>query len=184
MTSLLVMLQTISSLTHTLLLLCCCCVSVVLLLLCCCCCYAAAAVVLFLLLCVPVGCGPTCLGVAPLVGDLVDGVQQALLVTVGVQFELCAGVVTELGDGHLSDHTEGRSEPTTTSLKPPLSTRPNTSWYLCAIRADLVQSSRRAVQEADDLQEVVITNAPGTINQEDQVRFGCLTDCTEEEGED
>lgn len=52
-----------------------------------------------------VGCGLACLGVSSLVGDLVDGVQQALLVAVRVQFELRAGVVTELGDGHLSDNT-------------------------------------------------------------------------------
>lgn len=47
----------------------------------------------------------TCLGVPSLVGDLVDGVQQSLLVAVRVQFELCPGVVTELSDGHLSDNT-------------------------------------------------------------------------------
>lgn len=47
----------------------------------------------------------TCLGVSSLVGDLVDGVQQSLLVTVRVQLELSPGVVTELGDGHLSDNT-------------------------------------------------------------------------------
>lgn len=65
----------------------------------------------------------------------------------------------------------------TTSCPPPLR-------YLRAIRADLVQSSRGAVQEADDLQEVVITDTPGAVHQEDQVRFGCLTDWTEGEGED
>jgi len=48
----------------------------------------------------------TCLGVSSLVGDLVDGVQQSLLVAVRVQFELCPGVVTELSDGHLSDNTQ------------------------------------------------------------------------------
>lgn len=55
--------------------------------------------------------------------------------------------------------------------------------YLRAIWANLVQSSRRAVQEADDLQEVVIADTPGAVHQEDQVRFGCLTDWTEGEGE-
>lgn len=55
-----------------------------------------------------VRCGLACLGVSSLVGDLVDGVQQALLVAVRVQFELGAGVVTELGDGHLSDSTGTR----------------------------------------------------------------------------
>lgn len=44
---------------------------------------------------------PTCLGVSPLVGNPVDGVQQPLLVFVGVQLELGPGVVAELGDGHL-----------------------------------------------------------------------------------
>lgn len=53
---------------------------------------------------------------------------------------------------------------------------PPSSWYLCAFRTDLVQSPCGAVQEADDLQEVVVADAPGTINQEDQVRSGCLTD--------
>lgn len=50
--------------------------------------------------------------------------------------------------------------------------------YLCAIRSDPVQSSGGAVQEADDLQEVVISDTPGAVNQEDEVRFGSLTDCT------
>lgn len=49
----------------------------------------------------------TCLGVSSLVGDLVDGVQQLLLVTVRVQLELGTSVVAELGDGHLSDSTRG-----------------------------------------------------------------------------
>lgn len=53
----------------------------------------------------PFRCGLACLGVSSLVGDLVDGVQQALLVAVRVQLELGASVVAELGDGHLSDST-------------------------------------------------------------------------------
>lgn len=57
------------------------------------------------LCCVPACCALTCLGVSSLVGDLVDGVQQSLLVAVRVQLELCASVVTELGDGHLSHNT-------------------------------------------------------------------------------
>lgn len=44
----------------------------------------------------------TCLGVSTLVGDLVDGVQQSLLVAVRVKQELGASVVAELSDGHLS----------------------------------------------------------------------------------
>lgn len=47
----------------------------------------------------------TCLSVSSLVGDLVDGVQQTLLVTVGVQLKLCPGIVTELGNSHLSQNT-------------------------------------------------------------------------------
>ena len=43
----------------------------------------------------------TRLGVPPLVGDPVDGVQQLLLVAVRVQLELGPSVVAELGHGHL-----------------------------------------------------------------------------------
>lgn len=50
----------------------------------------------------------TCLGVSSLVGNLVNGVQQLLLVAVRVQPELGTGVVAELGDGHLSDRTRTR----------------------------------------------------------------------------
>lgn len=58
---------------------------------------------------------------------------------------------------------------------------PTCLWYLCAIWADPVQSSGGAVQEADDLQEVVIADTPGAVNQEDQVSFGGLTDWMERE---
>lgn len=50
-------------------------------------------------------CELACLGVSSLVCDAVDGVQQTLLVTVRVQLELCAGVVTELDDGDLQHET-------------------------------------------------------------------------------
>lgn len=36
--------------------------------------------------------------------------------------------------------------------------------YLCAIWAYPIQSSDGAVQETDNLQEVVVTDTPGTIN--------------------
>lgn len=62
-------------------------------------------------------------------------------------------------------------------------TLPSLLWYLCAVWADPVQSSGGAVQEADDLQEVVITDTPGAVNQEDQVSFGRLTDWMEREEE-
>lgn len=54
-------------------------------------------------------------------------------------------------------------------------------WYLCAVWADPVQSSGGAVQETNDLQEVVVTDTPGSVDQEDQVCFGCLTDWTDRE---
>ena len=44
-----------------------------------------------------------CLGVSSLVGNVVDGVQQSLLIAVRVQLELSTSVVTELSDGHLSE---------------------------------------------------------------------------------
>ena len=49
----------------------------------------------------PEGACLTGLGVPSLVGDALDGVQQALLVAVRVELELRPGVVAELGDGHL-----------------------------------------------------------------------------------
>lgn len=48
----------------------------------------------------------TCFGVSSLVGDAADGLQEALFVTVGVELELCSGVVTELDDRHLSHDTD------------------------------------------------------------------------------
>lgn len=53
--------------------------------------------------------------------------------------------------------------------------------YLRAIWADLVECPGRAVQEADDLVEVVIANAPGAIHQEDKICLGCFTNCMGEE---
>ena len=48
--------------------------------------------------------------------------------------------------------------------------------YLSAVGANLVQRSRGAVQETDDLLEVVVSDTPGAVNQEDQVGLGCLAD--------
>ena len=47
-----------------------------------------------------------------------------------------------------------------------------TGGYLGPGRADPVQSPGRAVQEADDLLEVVVSNAPGAVHQEHQVGLG------------
>lgn len=43
----------------------------------------------------------TCLGVSSLVSYLLDGLQQLLLVFVGVQMELGASIVAELSDCNL-----------------------------------------------------------------------------------
>ena len=51
--------------------------------------------------------------------------------------------------------------------------------HLCAIWADLVERPSRAVQEADDLMEVVIANTPGAIHQEDEIGLGSFTNCDE-----
>lgn len=141
--------------------------------------------------------GLTCLGVPALVGDLVDGVQESLLVAVRVELKLGASVIAELGDGHLSGMTRNQSTnnnnhnlvstsqlvsahfhmlliPLLVQTPPPrpqLPLRPER--YLGAVRSDLVQGTRRTVQEANDLDKVVIADAPGAVDQEDQVGPGC-----------
>lgn len=48
---------------------------------------------------------------------------------------------------------------------------------LHAIRADDIKGSSHALDKLDDLVEAVITNTPGTINEEDQVCLGTFAHC-------
>lgn len=46
---------------------------------------------------------------------------------------------------------------------------------LHAVRADDIKSSSHAGDKLDDFDEAVISNTPGTINEENQVCLGTLT---------
>lgn len=48
---------------------------------------------------------------------------------------------------------------------------------LHAFRADVIKSSSHALHELDDLVEALVTDAPGTVDEEDQVCLGTFTHC-------
>lgn len=48
---------------------------------------------------------------------------------------------------------------------------------LHAIRADDIKGSSHALDKLDDLVEAIISNTPGTINEEDQVCLGTFAHC-------
>lgn len=114
----------------------------------------------------------TCFGVASLVGDAPDGLQEALFAPVGAQLELRQRLVAELDDGDLSHDTRSEDGGVKGQARPPTGV-PGPRGYLRPVGPDPVQGPGGAGQEADDLQEVVVPDAPGAVHQEDQVRSGC-----------
>lgn len=48
---------------------------------------------------------------------------------------------------------------------------------LHAARVDDVECSSHALDELENLLEAVVSNAPGTINEEDHIRLGAFAHC-------
>ena len=55
---------------------------------------------------------------------------------------------------------------------------------LGAVRSDQIQRSHGAVQETRDLQEVVVSDGPGAVDQERQVSLGLLAHWTDKQTAD